>query len=155
MKQIALFKQATAVEPQNPELTFYIAEGLRSHSWRLPDDYEALAREARTWFERGRALNPYDARNLTGIGMCDDWLNEFAPAEKLFLDALKLDPNGANTVARVGWHYLQTGDFVKAKQYLERSVRLLNGWGDEFAQTHLEAANRRLKESGQLRPGAK
>ena len=56
--------------------------------------------------------------------MCLDWLGRHDEAGPYFSQAEALDPNGYYTVAIVGWHYVQIGDYAAAKPWLERSLRL-------------------------------
>jgi O-antigen ligase len=119
-----LLKQAYAVEPQNFETTFAIAEFYRMQSFQGDPGYETLAQTAMEWYRRGMKLNPHDGYNYMGYGMCLDWLGRHDEAESYFKRAEELDPNGYFTVANIGWHYVQAGDYNAARAWLERSLRL-------------------------------
>ena len=56
--------------------------------------------------------------------MCLDWLDSHDQAGTYFSRAEALDPNGYYTVAIVGWHYVQIGDYAAARPWFERSLRL-------------------------------
>ena len=56
--------------------------------------------------------------------MCLDWLDRHAEAGPFYRRAEALDPNGYFTVANIGWHYVQVGDYLAAREWLERSLRL-------------------------------
>jgi O-antigen ligase len=145
--QMALLPAAHAVEPKNFETTFHIGEGLRLRSFHQIGDYETLARQALDWFKRGIELNPHEANNYLHAGMCLDWLEEFEPAGRYFEQGRARDPNGSDTLSLLGWHYAQLGDFGRAREILERAVRLRWDSGS-FAHDWLDLVNQRLKEQG-------
>jgi O-antigen ligase len=124
LERADLLKQAFAVEPQNFATTYAIAEFYRMQSFQGDPGYETLAQTAMEWFRRGMKLNPYDGYNYMGYGMCLDWLGRHDEAEIYFERAEQLDPNGYFTVANIGWHYVQAGDYDAARAWLERSLRL-------------------------------
>ena len=60
--------------------------------------------------------------------------------------AAQLDPNGYFTMANIGLHYVQLGDFAAAKPWFERSSRLQ--WQDNpIALSYLEIVKRKLMEA--------
>ena len=60
----------------------------------------------------------------------------------------ELDPNGYFTMANVGWHYVQSGDYAAARPWFERSLRLQ--WkSNDMAVAYLEIIKSRLLEAAQ------
>jgi tetratricopeptide (TPR) repeat protein len=72
-------------------------------------------------------LDPFDGYAELGYGMCLDWLDEHDKAGPYYSRAEALDPNGYFTVANIGWHYIQAGDYAAARVCLWRSIRLEPG----------------------------
>lgn len=120
--QLALLRQAHALEPMNPQTCFGIGEVLRTEAWERQPGYQETAEEAMTWFERAWRLNPYDGYARLRYGMCMDLLGERQQATRYFLRALELDPNGAFTLSHVGWHYCQLEEWEKALNYLQQAA---------------------------------
>ena len=109
-------------------------------------DYEKLAQTAMDWYSRGIKLDRYDGYNYLRTGMCLDWLDRHAEAEKFYSTADALDPNGYFTAANIGWHYVQAGDYPAAKSWLDRSLRL--EWVDnEIARSYLDLVRQKLVEN--------
>ena len=158
-RQTALEK-AWAVEPMNFETTYEIGENYRTRSFlNLGDDPDALAKTAMEWYRRGMKLNRYDGYNWLRYGMCLDWVEPDENTGKedaamYYRKADELDPNGGFTAANMGWHYMMTGDYAAARDWFERSLRLI--WLDNtIAASYLPIAERRLAEAAlkQRKPG--
>jgi Flp pilus assembly protein TadD len=84
--------------------------------------------------------------------MCLDWLGRHAEAEKFFSEAERLSPNGEFVAGNIGWHYVQTGDYSAARQWLIRAGKTSN-WRNETAKSYLfEVCEPRLMDraSGKL-----
>jgi len=146
----AALENAFAAEPMNFETAYDIGESYRAESFNGGDNYADLAKTAMQWYERAQQLDRYDAYSWLRQGMCLDWLNQHDQAEIYFRRAEKLDPNGYYTVAVIGWHYVQIGDYAAARPWLERSLRLeLNN--NDIARSYLELVGQKLaqKASGQ------
>jgi tetratricopeptide (TPR) repeat protein len=91
-------------------------------------------------------LNRWDGYGCLRYGWCLDWLDRAAESEPYFNRAEELDPNGYFTLANIGLHYVQVGDYAAAKPWFERSLRL--EWlGNVISRTYLEIANARLLEA--------
>jgi O-antigen ligase len=157
LERAALLKKAIAVEPQNFETTYQIAEFYRMQSLQGDPDYETLAQTAMEWYRRGMKLNPYDGYNDMGCGICLDWLGRHDEAETYLQRAEALDPNGYFTIANIGWHYVQAGDYAAARVWLERSIRLrgqddnviaLSYWGIVQMRLTSDALNEHLLPPG-------
>lgn len=151
-----LLKKAFAVEPKNFETTYQIGELYRIQSFQGGADYESLAQDAMQWYSRGMKLDPYEGFNFIGYGMCLDWLSRHDEAGTYFSRAEMLDPNGYYTIANIGWHYLQTGDYPAARACFTRSERLQ--WNDNtMAFSYLEIIQNKLVQNAsgqaQLSPG--
>jgi len=100
-----------------------IGECYRTQSQDATNDVE-LAQAALDYYARSIRLNPHDAYGPLRSGMCLDELGHHLDAEKFYHTAETLDPNGYFTVANIGWHYVQTGDFAAAREWFERSTKL-------------------------------
>jgi len=145
-EKVGWLKKAYAVEPMNPETTFEIGEAYRIQSSEGGDNYRALATQAMDWFGRTMKLNRWGGYGYLRYGWCLDWLDRSAESERYFDRAEELDPNGYFTLANIGLHYVQIGDYAAAKPWFERSLRL-EGPGNFISRTYLEIANSRLLEA--------
>jgi O-antigen ligase len=142
----AVLIKAFAAEPMNFETAYDIGEAYRLQSFKGGQDYEELARTAMQWYARGLKLDRYDGYDYLRSGMCLDWLGQHAEAGLYFSRAEALDPNGYYTVANVGWHYVQTGDYAAARSWLARSMQL--HWQDNvIGRSYLEICERKLVET--------
>jgi O-antigen ligase len=149
----AAWEKAFAVEPKDFEAAYQIGECHRLWSWEGGDNYEALARKAMEWFERGAKLNPYDAHFPLRYGMCLDWIGQRDKSWPYYSRAEELDPNGYFTVAHIGWHFIQTEDYAAARPWFERSLHLK--WdGNPIAENYLALCHRRLMEAATNSPTA-
>ena len=145
-QRAAALQAAFEFEPGNFDTAYRIGECFRTQSFDGGADYEALAKTAMQWYERGMKLNPHDGYDYLRQGMCLDWLDQHDAAGPYFDRADALDPNGYYTEANIGWHYVQTGDFAAARPWLERSLRLQ--WRDNgAAASYLEIAESKLIEN--------
>jgi tetratricopeptide (TPR) repeat protein len=109
-----------------------------------------LAQQAMEWFSRGMKLNPWggDSRfnPWAGYGWCLDWLGRFDKSGPYFQRADELDPNNYFVSARVGLHYVQSGDYAAARTWFERSLRL-QGKDNPIPQSYLPIVNDRMREA--------
>lgn len=144
--KINALKQAFVAEPMNFETAYELGEALRRVSWQGDAGYEKLAAQAIDWFQRGIRLNPYNPYNFMRIGMCLDWLGRHGEAAPYFEEAVKRDPNNHYVLAHQGWHHFQTGDYVAAKRWFERSVEVHHVWNNPIARNYLAIIERKLKE---------
>ena len=147
----ACLRRAFAAEDRNFETAYSLGETFRLRSWQGYDDYAELAREATSWFARGIKLNPIDPYCYLRYGMCLHWLGRHDQAEPYFKRATEIDPNGYYTVAHVGWHYFQIGDYAKAKMFFERSLGLY--WiNNPIARSYLKLTDEKLAKKEPLKP---
>jgi len=154
-EQVALLKNAYAVEPRNFETTYAIGEGLRMQSAEGGRNYRELAQEALGFFHLGIRLNPWDGYQYLRYGACLDWLDRRAEADPYFLRAEELDPNGNYTMAQIGIRYVQLGEYAAARPWLERALRLDH---NALAINYLKICEARLLEAatnGVAAPGGK
>jgi O-antigen ligase len=156
LTRAALLEKAFAVEPKNFDNAYNIGEFYRIQSFQGGQGYEALAQKAMEWYQRSMKLDPYDAYNYLGYGMCLDWLERHEDSETYYSQAEALDPNNYFIVANIGWHYVQAGDYPAARVCLERSIRLQ--WSDNvIGHSYWDIVQNKLAEdaSGQavLLPG--
>jgi O-antigen ligase len=157
LERAALLEKAFAAEPENFETAYNIGEAYRRQSFvgNLADN-AAQAETAMRWYARAMKLNPFDGYNYLGTGMCLDWLDRHAEAGPFYRRAESLDPNGYFTVANIGWHYFQVGDYLAAREWLERSLRL-EGNENFIGRSYLDLVEQKLVENasgkGLLPPG--
>ncbi len=142
-EQLGFLKRAAEAEPANADTPYQIGEILRARSFRAEPGYRAEARAALAWLRRARDINPTDAYIYLRIGMCLDWLNRSPEAAAYFQRALSLDPNSYYTDYFVGWHYLETRDYAAARDWFDRSLRIL--W-TRWVADYYDLATRRLNE---------
>jgi O-antigen ligase len=145
--KLGCLKKANQIAPNNPFTADQIGEILRIQSWSGEDGYEKLAEEAMGWFAKSAALNPYYCYAYLRHGMCLDWLGRHQESVPLYEKAISLDPNGYYTLAHMGWHYVQVGDYPRAKLWFERSLKLKPS-ANKIATSYLEIINRKLAEQG-------
>lgn len=148
---LAALKQAHAIEPMNFETTYRIGEALRTMSWEGRPGYEAMALEAMPWFRQGMRLNPWDAYNYLGYGLCLHWVRRYQETQPYFDKALALDPNGYYTAAQIGWHLLNLSRPAEAKPWFARSLRLKphkGGDDNPLAAYYLDTINQRPTADG-------
>jgi len=141
-----LLKKAFAAEPMNFETSYNIGEAYRLKSFDGGGDYEQLAQTAMDWYSRGMKLDRFDGYNYLRYGMCLDWLDRHDEAAGYFGRAEELDPNGYYTVANIGWHYFQTGDYAAARSWFVRSLRLESREENVIARSYLEIVDQKLVE---------
>jgi O-antigen ligase/cytochrome c-type biogenesis protein CcmH/NrfG len=145
-EKVACLEAAFRVEPKNAETALALGEQLRRRSQQGGLQYQEQARQAVEWFGRSQQLNPWDSHSYLGYGMCLDWLERTNESGPYFSRAEELDPNGYFTVANIGLHYMETGDFAAARSWFERSLRLQ--WEpNPIAKSYREIANQRLLEA--------
>jgi len=145
LERAALLEKAFSAEPGNFETAYNIGEAYRIQSFEGGPDYPAQAETAIRWYARARQLDPYDGYNDLRTGMCLDWLDRHAEAGSFYRRAELLDPNGYFTDANIGWHYVQVGDYLAAREWLERSLRL--EWIENvIARSYLDRVEQKLVE---------
>jgi O-antigen ligase len=144
--KIALLKKAYAVEPMNPETTLDIGEAYRIESAEGGENYRDLATQAMDWFGRTIKLNRWEGYGYLRYGWCLDWLDRSGESEPYFSRADELDPNGYYTLANIGLHYIELGDYAAAKPWFERSLRL--EWKkNPIAHTYFDIVTARMQEA--------
>lgn len=147
----AALRKAFATEPKNFQTAYNIGEMLRVDSFTGGDDYEKQANEAMDWFARSIRLDPYYGYGYLRTGMCLDWLGKHDEAEKFMDQAELLDPNGYYTVATIGWHYVQAGDYAAARQWFLRSLSL-DSENNSISHTYLDLVEQKLQDRASGRP---
>jgi O-antigen ligase len=147
LERAAVLEKAFAIEPMNFATAYEIGEAYRTESFEGGSDYAQTAQTAMDWYSRGMKLDRFDGYNHMRCGMCLDWLGKYDEAGEKFSEAEALDPNGYYTIANVGWHYFQTGDYAAAKAWFERSLRLEWHEGNFIARSYLKLAEQKLAEN--------
>jgi O-antigen ligase len=146
LERAARLEKAFAAEPEDFETAYNIGEAYRIQSFEGGKDYLAQAEMAMRWYARARQLDPYDSYNDLRTGMCLDWLDRHAEAGQFYRRAESLDPNGYFTVANIGWHYIQVGDYLAAREWLQRSLRL--EWDENvIGHSYLDWVEQKLVEN--------
>ena len=155
LDRAALLEKAFAIEPEDFATAFNIGEAYRRQSFvgNLSDN-AAQADTAIRWYARAMKLNSHDGYGSGGdsylpnlrTGMCLDWLDRHAEAGPFYREAETLDPNGYYTVANIGWHYFQVGDYLAAREWMERSLWL--EWNENIiAHRYLDIIDQKLAEN--------
>lgn len=154
LDRAALLEKAFAIEPENFDAAYNIGEAYRIQSWVGGPGHQTQAETAIRWYARAMKLNSHDGYgygedsylpNLR-TGMCLDWLDHRAEAGPYFCRAEALDPNSYFTVANIGWHYFQVGDYLAARECLERSLRLNGGKENIIGHSYLDLVENKLVE---------
>jgi len=146
LERAALLEKAFAAEPEDFETAYDIGEAYRLQSFEGGPDYPAQAEKAIGWYARARRLDPFDGYDDLRTGMCLDWLDRHAEAGPHYRAAEQLDPNGYFTAANIGWHYVQVGDYLAAREWLERSLRL--EWNQNtISRSYLDWVEKKLAEN--------
>ncbi|HEY9172742.1 MAG TPA: O-antigen ligase family protein [Verrucomicrobiae bacterium] len=144
--QVEALQKAFAVEPRNFETAYRIGEALRIQSFEGGENYRAQATNAMSWFKQAMTLNRYDPYSPLRYGMCLDWLGQKEQSQAYFDRAVELDPNGYFTLAHVGWHYFQLGNYAAAKPWFQRSRTLM--WKTNvIADSYLQIIQTKMLEA--------
>lgn len=145
LEKAQALEKAYAVEPDNFDTAYQIAEAYRTQSFLGTGDFAALAEKSIAWYQRGITNNPFNGYNYMGWGMVLDFEGHHREAEPMFVKADELDPNGYFTAANVGKHYVDAGEYAAARPWLERSWQLFHP-SNSVAEINLKIANERLLE---------
>lgn len=143
-EQSAALEKAFAADPHNFQTARAIGECYRMQSFSGGENYEAQARTAMQWYQRGMKLDPYESYNYLDCGMCLDWLDRHEEAEAYFNRADALDPNSYYVAATIGWHYVQAGDYAAARAWFRRSLSL-KGEQNPVASNYLNLVEEKLR----------
>lgn len=148
----AALEKAFQCEPQNFSTAYEIGECYRTQSFNGGENYVALGEKALGWYARSIRLDPYDPYGYLRTGMCLDWLGRHgAETDTAYRMAETRDPNGYYTVANIGWHYVQIGDYAAAEAYFNRSLKL--EWQDnEIARNYLRICESKMMDQASGRP---
>jgi tetratricopeptide (TPR) repeat protein len=146
----AFLEKAFAAEPKNFQTADDIGECYRIQSLDGGRDYRQQAQTANGWFARAAALDRHDAQSRMRMAMCLDWLDDHVAAEKTFFEAEALDPNSYYLVANLGWHYVQVGDYLAARECCMRSITMSSD--NPTARNYMEICEERLVERASGRP---
>jgi O-antigen ligase len=144
--QAELLAKAFAIEPMDEETAYGLGEASRMQSLEGRGNYGELGTNALSWFQRCLKLNPLDSAGFLRYGMCLDWLDRQNESAPFFSHAEELDPNGYFTVANIGLHYMQSGEYAAARPWFERSLRLKRE-ENPIANSYLDIATERLLEA--------
>ena len=147
---IAALKKAFAAEPADFQTAYRLGEHHRKYSFDGGPDYAEQARLAIGWYAVAARLNPHSGNCYMRTGMCLDWLGRHEEAEAFFRQAELCDPNSQYLVGKIGWHFMETGDFAAAREWFRRALRLGDSQG--LAAKNLGLCEARLAEqaSGKL-----
>lgn len=151
-EKAAALERAYAIEPNNFETAFAVAESYRTqsfeggHEFEGQEGYEQLAQRAMLWYSRGTNANRFDGYNYLGYGRCLDLLGRTNESPAFFARADELDPNNYFIAAHIGRHYVERADFGAARRLFERSLRLQKE-DNKVASDWLERLNQVLSEA--------
>jgi len=148
-ERAAALKKAFACEPKNFATAYAIGECYRIQSQNGGNDAAALGEEALTWYALAIRANPHDSYAYLRTGMCLDLLDRTQESEPAYRAAEVRDPNGYFTVANIGWHYVQIGDYAAAQEIFNRSLKLADN--NDIARNYLAICQAKMtdKASGQ------
>lgn len=141
--RIHALEQAAAVQPTNFETAYALGESYRRLAWEGDSGYQQHARSAIEWFQRAIVLNPFDPYPRARLGMCLDWLGHHDVAAPHYEAAAPLDPNNHYLANLIGWHHVQTGDWISAKQWFELSLDI-KWWANWTAERYLRIVNQQI-----------
>ena len=141
MEQIQAMQAAAQIEPKNFQTLYNVGEALRARGSSVEENAQENLEAAIQWFQAAADIYPIWAFNYVGIGMTLDHLGRLDEATPYFQRAIQLDPNQHQVVAYMGWHQVNLGDYVAAKQYFDRSLEIK--WWDN----HIPLTYNRLIES--------
>jgi O-antigen ligase len=136
-------KTAYEAEPKNYVTPYNIGETYRLQSLEANPGYEALARQAMSWYGVSMKLNPLDAYVPMRYGMCLDWIGQTNQATPYFLQAENLDPNNTHVAYFVGRHYVELHDYPGARRWFQHSIDIQ--WND-LAFSALTLLDERMKD---------
>ncbi|HEY5344806.1 MAG TPA: O-antigen ligase family protein, partial [Verrucomicrobiae bacterium] len=142
VERTAALKKAFACESKNFATAYAIGECYRLQSQAGDGDAIALGEESLAWYARAIRLNPHDGYSFLRTGMCLDLLDRSREAEPAYRAAEARDPNGYYTLANIGWHYVQTGDYAAAQEWFNRSMKL--DWNNDIAKNYLAICQSKL-----------
>jgi O-antigen ligase len=162
LKKAALLEKAWQIEPKNAETTAELGEIFRSECFAGERNSKDMGEIAIRWFERTRALNPFDAYNYMRHGMTLDFLRRFDEASPLMKRANELDPNGYYVLAHLGWHWVQlaaneerNSRYAQARNFYTKAIewfdqsQLLNYDDNTVARRYKDIVLRKLAELAQ------
>lgn len=96
-------------------------------TWNLADR-ESLSKEAFSWYNRVKTLNPYNYDILVKIGRLNDLVGKrdggHDPALEAYREALAGDPHNASYLVQLGQHYLRLGDRAQAERNFQLARHL-------------------------------
>lgn len=119
------FKDAESYAQQSIKLSPQLAEGYSAIallSWAIERNFP----KARDNFEKSILLNPNSSLIKNRYAYFLTWMGDFDKAAGLAFDAIQNDPvdfNGYTLLAQINQY---TGDFKKAKYYIDEGLRLFN-----------------------------
>jgi O-antigen ligase len=136
-------EQAAKIQPANFETAYALGESYRRLAWEGDSGYQQHARSAIEWFQRAIDLNPFDPYPRARLGMCLDWLGEHDAAAPYYEAAAPLDSDNHYLANLIGWHHVQTGDWISAKRWFEHSLEI-KWWANWTADRYLRIVNQQI-----------
>lgn len=141
----ACLENAIAVEPQNFQTRYDLAEIWRVNCFAASENYQEVADQALKNYQQSSELNPHFTYNYLRAGMVLDWLGRKAEAMPRFRQAEAAAPNTCEVMTCLGWHYVLARDYAAARQWFERSSRL-DSVHNEAAGHYMRLIDDRLRE---------
>lgn len=125
---IAAFEKCLALEPESPDQIFYLARALES---------DGQTDRALELYQRGAAANPAYTDLTIGLARIRLQQGKLDEARRVAAAALVESPNNPDALLVLGLACVRQGDRTAARNYLERGVRVADGYAD----LHLALAN--------------
>ncbi len=85
--------------------------------------YIGPTERAISWYKEAERLAPHEAVVQGGLALCCALQNDLDGAEKLYLKAIEQDPEHGESLANLGWIYMQLGEIEKAATFTERAIK--------------------------------
>lgn len=139
-------ERAAEIEPNNDLTWLLLGEYHRRLGALGNPDWDSHLKSAVTHFQTAIRKNPLRYETYLKLGFCYNWLGHEEDAKEAFQQASELDPQGARTMAWMGWHYFQNQDYALAKENLIRSLNHLPANKNPLAKQYLDAVLERVDE---------
>jgi tetratricopeptide (TPR) repeat protein len=125
---VAAYERCLALQPDNSDSIFFLAHAL---------EMTGKTQRAGELYERGAKLAPEYTDIVVGLARVRLRQGNSAQAEAIILPVLKKAPENADALLVAGLLYGRKGDLSRAREYLERGVKI----SDSYLDFHLALAD--------------